>query len=333
MLPANMTGQPQSGVNPVAKVLPVLGIERIGSSTQEQASNAKNFIIGQVYQAKIQEKVDQTTHLVKVDQQLLKMQLGQSAKPGQTLPLRFIQASPVPTFLLDDGVEGLNDQAKISQTGKLIAKFLQQSQGASSRYQAQEVVTQNPMLVAATAQALKQSVSKTGLFYESHLQALAQGEQSVDSLMQEPQNAQRQLLPTLVSQQLSLLETQKFSWSGEIWPGQVMQLDIAPVSDDETPEEAQASHQEEDKPVESTLSLHLPLLGDVAVKLRMDGEQLAVSVQAAEADSRAIMQTQQSRLQTALLGHVKTLSHLSIDHMTEQKEASRHTGYRPVTPG
>ncbi len=333
MLPANMTGQSQSGVNPVAKVLPVLGVERIGSSTQEQASNAKNFIIGQVYQAKIQEKVDQNTHLVKVDQQLLKMQLGQGAKPGQTLALRFIQASPVPTFLLDQAAGELNDQAKISHTGKLIAKFLQQAQGATARYQAQEVVTQNPLLVAATAQALKQSVSKTGLFYESHLQALAQGEQSLDSLMQEPQNAQKQLLPTLVSQQLSLLESQKFSWSGEIWPGQVMQLDIAPVSEDEGQAEQETSQEAENTPVESTLSLHLPLLGDVAVKLRMQGEQLAVQLQAAEADTRTVMQSQQARLQTALLGHVKTLSQLSIESIPQHSSLDDESGIRHVTPG
>lgn len=328
-----MTGQSQSGVNPVAKVLPVLGIERIGSSTQEQASNAKNFIVGQVYQAKVQEKVDQNTHLVKVDQQLLKMQLGQGAKTGQTLPLRFIQASPVPTFLLDQVADQFTDQAKISQTGKLIAKFLQQAQGASSRYQAQEVVTQNPMLVAATAQALKQSVSKTGLFYESHLQALAQGEQNLDSLLEQPQNTQKQLLPTLVSQQLSLLESQKFSWSGEIWPGQVMQLDIAPVSEDNSHADEQTNSEEESAPIESSLSLHLPLLGDIAVKLRMNGDQLAVQVQAAEADARAVMQSQQARLETALLAHVKTVSQLSIDSIPQPASLNDETGFRPVTPG
>lgn len=333
MLPANMTGQSQSGVNPVAKVLPVLGIERIGSSTQEQASNAKNFIIGQVYQAKIQEKVDQNTHLVKVDQQLLKMQLGQGAKPGQTLALRFIQASPVPTFLLDQAADQLSEQAKISQTGKLIGKFLQQAQGATARYQAQEVVTQNPLLVAATAQALRQSVTKTGLFYESHLQALAQGEQSLDSLMQEPQNAQRQLLPTLVSQQLSLLESQRFSWSGEIWSGQVMQLDIAPVAEDEGQDEQQSNRGADNAPIESSLSLHLPLLGDVSVKLRMDGDQLAVKLHAEEAETRAVMQSQQHKLQTALLGHVKALTQLSIDEMPEAAEANHEPGFRPVTPG
>lgn len=333
MLPPNMTGQPPAGVNPVSKILPVLGIERIGSSTQEQASNAKNFIVGQVYQAKVQEKVDQHSHLVKVDQQLLKMQLGQGAKPGQTLALRFIQASPVPTFLLDQAADQLNDQAKISQTGKLIAKFLQQAQGASSRYQAQEVVTQNPLLVAATAQALKQSVSKTGLFYESHLQALAQGEQSVDGLLEEPQNTQRQQLPTLVSQQLSLLESQKFSWTGEIWAGQVLQLDIAPVTEEDTPSEEHKPSDTDETAVESNLSLHLPQLGDVNINLRMKGDQLAVQLQAAQADTRAVMQAKQQRLQSALLNHVKSLSQLSVEDIPQHAESTEKPGFRPVTPG
>lgn len=335
MLQNTVTGQQQTGLNPVSKVLPVLGVQRIGSSTQEQHSNANNFILGQVYQAKVQSAVNKHTHLVEVDQQLLKMQLGEGVKAGQTLALRFIKTAPVPTFLLDQQAHSADPNTKLSQAGQTIARLLKQAQqqGVSERYQAQAVVSQQPLLVAETAKSLKQAIGKTGLFYESHLQALASGEHDLESLKQEPQNMQKQLLPTLVSQQLSLLESQKLAWSGEIWPGQQMQLDIAPVQEDHKDEDGTPQTEDSDFPIESLLQLDFPTLGKVNVKLVLHGEQLSVQLKAAQTSTQEVMQARTTHLQKSLSAHVKQVEALSVSALEDKDEETINTGFRPVTPG
>ncbi len=332
-IPSTATGQQlNQGQQLTTKVLPVLSVERITNLTKEQSSTAKAFNLGQVYQGKVQEQVGKDTHLVKVEQQLLKMQLGQSVKPGETLALRYIKTQPVPTFLLEQNNPAGSGDARLSQAAQLITKLLQQAQasGASNRFQAQDVVTQQPLLVAQTAQALKQSIGKTGLFYESNLRGVLQGDHEIEQLKQAPQNTQNQLLSTVVSQQLSLLETQKFAWSGEIWPGQVMQMDIAPVSEDAGQDQQDDAQDKSEQAVESVLTLDLPKLGKVKVQLNLRDEHLSVRMQAAKPETKSAMREQKARLQTALNQHVDAVDALTVNLLTDQV-VSGGSGYRPVT--
>ena len=64
--------------NAVAKILPVLSVQKIGSADQDHASKTRQFNKGQVYHAKVLDKVASDTHLVEVDNTLLTMNLGES---------------------------------------------------------------------------------------------------------------------------------------------------------------------------------------------------------------------------------------------------------------
>lgn len=336
MINTNHTGQLQPAIKEVGKILPVLGVENVGSSTQERASNARNFLVGHVYQAKVLEKVGQFD-LVKVDNQVLKMQLGDSGKLGATLALKFLQANPTPTFSLNQAhTFGQEAKTHLSQTGQLIGKLLQQAQaqGVTARYQADGVVTNNPMFVAQFANDLKQAIRQSGLFYESHLQALSEGDGVLESLKQEPHNAQRQPLTTIVSQQLSLLDTQKFAWSGEVWAGQQMQLDVVPnVTRNTEDENAEEEGTGEDAPIQSTLALSLPKLGDVKAVINLRDGKLQVQLLAKEKATRESMQLKRQALNHALSANGQSVESLTVDMLTTESISKENESIRQVTPG
>jgi len=89
-----------TGINPVAKIMPVLAVESIGSTTQELTDRATQFVKGQAYVAQILSKASGTAYNVKVEGAILKMELGAAVQPGQTLLLRYLNDSPARTFAL-----------------------------------------------------------------------------------------------------------------------------------------------------------------------------------------------------------------------------------------
>jgi len=89
-----------TGINPVAKIMPVLAVESIGSTTQELTDRATQFVKGQAYVAQILSKAGDTAYNVKVEGVILKMELGAAVQPGQTLLLRYLNDSPARTFAL-----------------------------------------------------------------------------------------------------------------------------------------------------------------------------------------------------------------------------------------
>ncbi|NLP60934.1 flagellar hook-length control protein FliK [Paraburkholderia sacchari] len=91
------------------------------------------------------------------------------------------------------------------------------------------------------------------------------------------------LLP-LVRQQLDLLATGEFRWTGEAWPGVRLDWTIQPDDDDErhTWQDARAGRvaDENETPWHTRLTLALPALGTVDAELALTGSTLAVRVQA-----------------------------------------------------
>lgn len=143
------------------------------------------------------------------------------------------------------------------------------------------------------ARNLARAVTGSGLFYESHLAALARGLLDVSALAHEPQSgwtphtrdaqahaatgdAAAVIHPQarmVVAQQLDLLATGAFRWCGEAWPGVPMQW---VVRKEEHPAERQAGPAQ---PRWSTsFSVHLPRLGRVHVALTLAGCSLHARV-------------------------------------------------------
>ncbi len=185
----------------------------------------------------------------------------------------------------------------------------------------------------ALADALAQTVSGSGLFYESHLLQFAGGTRTLAQLTQEPQAhwsmpaaapaghfdtlsdaapmhpaddtarhvagasavagapsgppavvAIHPQAVTLVHQQLDLLATAVFRWSGQAWPGVPMDWSIQEES-----EEHHADTPDQDGPRRwsTTVSLALPRLGAMDLRLGLTGSSVQACLAASESTTRA----------------------------------------------
>jgi hypothetical protein len=307
-----------AGVNPVDRALQVLAVEKIASPLQELQARATQFVKGQEYLAQVMSKVNDKTYLVKVDNALLKMDLGNAARAGQTMLLRYMQDSPVPTFFLAPNQQKTVDNAtQLSQAATLLGRYLQEAQnaGVSSRIIAGAVVTQMPTNPQIVAQDLRRAISGSGLFYESHLSEFVQGQRQLASVMQEPQNQSGTQIAQLMAQQLASMENQRIAWHGEVWPGQKMDWDVE-LHDKNSSGEAQQDDQADDaRPVSSEITLHLPNLGKVTARLNIADARMRIQILAEQGATMQILKTEASSLTQAIAD-----SGLQLDVLTVERD-------------
>ena len=143
---------------------------------------------------------------VQVQDQTLDLNLPSNTQPGDTLELTFVASSPRLTFALtpelarslpaNSGVS-LSDAAKF--LGGLLQKAGNESSGAMPVRQAVPMLSGAPDDIPRFAQALRQAVSQSGLFYESHQVQWLSGERSLATLLQEPQGKLSPLLAQTTS--------------------------------------------------------------------------------------------------------------------------------------
>ncbi len=300
------------------RVLQVLAVERIASPLQELNARATQFVKGQEYVAHVMSKVDDKTYLVKVDNALLKMDLGGAAQAGQTMLLKYMQDSPIPTFLLAPSTQKIPESdAKLSPAATLLGKYLKEAEnsGAPLRTEATSVITHTPNNAQIIAQDLKQAISRSGLFYESHLNEMTQGQRTLASVMQEPQNQTGTQIAQLMAQQLATMENQRISWHGEVWPGQKMDWDVhlhdKPNSDEGRQQETQES---EIRPVSSELALHLPNLGKVTARLSIADGRMRINILAEQVSTLDVLKSESKALTQAITGSGLKLDALTVAH-------------------
>ena len=306
-----------AGVNPVDRILPVLAVEKIASPLQELNARVTQFIKGQEYIAQVMTKVDDKAYLVKVDNAILRMELGNAAKSGQTLLLRYMQDSPVPTFLLAPSIpKSTESNTKLSSAATLLGQYLKDAEnsGVSTRHEATAVVTHSPKNPQIIAQDLKQSIGNSGLFYESHLNEMVQGQRSLAAVMQEPQNQNGVQIANLMSQQLAALENQRISWHGEVWPGQKMDWDVN-LPDRSPSKDTDAQHESEDRAITSKITLHLPNLGKVTAKLNLADGRMRINIFAEQVATMDTLKVESGNLSQAM-----TLNGLKLDALTVSRD-------------
>lgn len=300
--------------------MPVLAVESIGSTTQELGDRATQFVRGQEYLAQVLSKVGDTAYNVKVDGIVLKMELGTAAQAGQTLLLRYMQDSPVPTFFLaPTPASNAGSTTDLSPAAHLIGQYLQEAEaaGVPTRYEAAAVATHSPKNPQVMAQDLKHAVSSSGLFYESHLNDLVQGGRTLVSIMQEPQNQNQSSSPlaALVSQQLAIMENQSMAWHGEVWPGQKMNWDVYLQQRDtaDTDSHQASSEQAVDaRPIASELTLHLPNMGKVSARLSLIDGRMRINILAEQAQTLAMLESQRQSLAEAIVKNGQQLDALTV---------------------
>ena len=142
----------------------------------------------------IQARVEQQTpggHLVSVNGRVFEFKLPEGTRPGDFLRLVYVNSDPRPTFALLR-VERAASQAdaKLSDAGRLLSALrdITESEAAPSRAQSTAPVL--PEEFPATSQVailLRDTLSMSGLFYESHQAQWVMGSRSISQLEQEPQ--------------------------------------------------------------------------------------------------------------------------------------------------
>lgn len=118
----------------------------------------------------------------------------------------------------------------------------------------------------------------------------------------------------IVQQQLDALATQTFAWQGQVWPGQEMRWEID--------EDAARHGQEHDEAAEkwtTRLNLTLPNLGEIAAQIRLQGNQVSLTMSAGNAETRALIRASSLALRSQLDEAGLTLASMGIDAVTESK--------------
>jgi hypothetical protein len=164
-----------------------------GSATdprREAVQRLSQLTVGKALVAHVLAALDDGAHLVRVADATVRMALPQGTRAGDTLALTYVSKEPRPTFLLDAS-RGGSAPASLSQAGRMIDLLLQSARHSSATPQ---IAGATPLLPAAgmpdaasLSTALQDSLTHSGLFYESHLQEWVAGSRPLAELAREPQ--------------------------------------------------------------------------------------------------------------------------------------------------
>lgn len=290
------------------------------------SSPAPKLAPGTELQGEVQASISPGLYKVLVAGQNVPVRLPETTRSGDIVKLRVISNVPQLTVSVIPSTAPISTQEQIGSVAKLLAdlaerpveNLLTKQLGSAAVWSNQH--TADPKQLAG---ALKDALATSGLFYESHQAQWIRGERSTAQLLIEPQNlltdpslsgkqpaAQdstntptlkpadalsitKELIP-LVQQQLHTLETHQLTWSGQVWPGQLMQWEI------QGEPEHKSTAPAEDRQWHTEMELALPKLGDVHAKLTFNAQGLQLKLSAADSETIALFTRSMSELQTAL---------------------------------
>ena len=118
----------------------------------------------------------------------------------------------------------------------------------------------------------------------------------------------------LVQQQLEALATQTFSWQGQVWPGQDMHWEI----DEDAYRQGQHSEESAERWA-TRLHLTLPNLGEVDAQIRLQGNQITLSMNADSAETRNLMRLSGVALRSQLDEAGLTLASMGVGVLTDDE--------------
>lgn len=312
MLPANIVNALQT----LAKsAKPTLSLE-----VAPPAAIGK-FEPGQQLQGAVQSKLADGLFKVQIAGQTLQMNLPGNIQSGDTIKLQVVAVQPRITFSMMASTSPLPTADQIGASARLLSNLanlpierpLVQQMGDKAVWAAAQQAPDTKQL----AGGLRDALSQSGLFYESHQAQWVRGERSIGQLLEEPQNlltgktmllsrndlpadkasamqAQsaspslskagetplqiaKEVLP-LVQQQLHTLENHHMVWMGQVWPGQQMQWEI----------QGQPEHrnkQQDERQWSTEMELSLPTLGDVRARLVFAESGLRLTLHATDANT------------------------------------------------
>jgi hypothetical protein len=220
--------------------------------------------------------------------------------------------------------------ASISTAGKALGDVIAAAQKADT--QASAAVGRTPLLAApsgdagAIAQALKDGLGKSGLFYESHVAEWAEGARSRADLAAEPQ-ARGMPPPTdpntaqFINLQLNAHEQGRVAWQGQLWPGRDMHWDV-----ERDAHGGQDGDQADGTTWRSSLRLRFGALGEVAARVVLCGDRLHIRLDAPDAAVGSLLDAHRTRLAQALDAAGTPLAQLAIHAAHEDGQDGQDDG-------
>lgn len=333
----------QTQIAPVTPVRPVTAILDSQSSFAE-------FVQGQKYQALIEARLFNGNSRVLVADKLLQMHLPENFQPGNKLELVFISQEPKLKFLILNETPPLDagkNNTSISTTGRFLGVLMQDVLKPASANitttntaTAQSLTSPTPILTGSSINStelpglLQKAIVQSGLFYESHQAQWINGENTLESLHQEPQGklmlvtadlpaakvavssalspempVHTQTIP-LVQQQLTTLETGHLFWRGEIWQGQPMEWDIY-----EHPQDKEKENESDQAAQWRTqLRLSMPQLGDITATIVINAQGINIKLNTSQPETASLLKNNQLPLTMDMQSAGLNLQAIEVQH-------------------
>ncbi|HUX63636.1 MAG TPA: flagellar hook-length control protein FliK [Sulfuricella sp.] len=281
---------------------------------------------------------------VQVGDMALDMNLPHNTQPGDQVELTFVSNQPRLTFALTrdlpaaagnnlavDAKPQVTLSDSVRYLGALLQKISDQAEAqAAPLNKTAPLLSSAPSDIKEFATSLRNTLSQSGLFYESHQAQWVAGERQLTDLRQEPQgklsalnpgagaevaqknasvsmqsegllaqNASRMPVHTeavaLVQQQLQTLDSRQMVWQGQVWQGQPMEWRVEERSAREGGVgEVEMPHWQ------TSLRLHLPRLGDVQATLAFIPQGLRIDLKAVDAVTAEAMRGAQDKLRSSM---------------------------------
>jgi hypothetical protein len=287
--------------------------------TQQRAGAILQLDPGQQVKVEIIANLPNSLYLARIAGEMYQLDIPLNVHPGETMDLTFVSADPRLTFSVVPPEGGVLS-VKLSSLGRWLAGVMEQTPPPPVFH---EPLLEGPEQgTALLAAKLRTAISRSGLFYEAHLARWAAGSLPLAEILGEPQGklsrtptgtdeggegeaqsadasfADGRTLP-FVKEQLQILNNGRFTWRGEAWPGQRVELTVTDL------EEATG------KPVEATLALELPQLGTVEAKLSLAPDGVSLELVCAHQGGAALLREAGEGLRLALFSsglHLRRLS-------------------------
>jgi hypothetical protein len=177
-----------AGIRSVAAPEAIKPITLVGDARQEVFQRLERIALGTFFRGEVLSHLQDGSFVVKVADAAVRMNLPTGANVGDTLDLTLTAKQPRLTFLL--GAPPPDNTTSLSNAGRLIDRILHAAQNEGAP---RAIVGKAPLASSADvkpqqlAGAMKNAVTFSGVFYESHVEQWASGDRPLATLMYEPQ--------------------------------------------------------------------------------------------------------------------------------------------------
>ena len=163
------------------------------------ADGRPGLIPGQEARGDVLAKLAEHTYLIRVAGEVFGVEIPLPLEPGTSVQLMFRSSQPRPAFSMESPA---NDAAsvRLSTTASLLARTVTTNETVPAK--TAQIVSQAPLMnsrapdAAVIAAALRNAVTFSGLFYESHLVQWCLGEIPFASILREPRSGRLQQFRT-----------------------------------------------------------------------------------------------------------------------------------------